>query len=51
MRKVNISLNDCFGEKIKMIREREKNFSPDINWFCKMDIERLDTYMTKFQFI
>lgn len=50
MRKINISLNDCFGEKIKMIREREKNFSPDINWFSKMDIERLDTYMTKFQF-
>lgn len=50
MKKINIRLDDIFGEKIKEIRDREKNYMPDVNWFAKMDMERMNTYMTKYQF-
>lgn len=50
MKKINIRLDDIFGEKIKEIRDREKNYIPDVNWFAKMDMERMNTYMTKYQF-
>ncbi|EOZ9091395.1 hypothetical protein ACQX9V_001424 [Escherichia coli] len=50
MKKLNISLDDIFGDKIKEMRERDKEFIPDVTWFAKMDIERMNTYMTKYLF-
>lgn len=50
MTKCRINLDEIFGEQIKEIRERDKEFIPDVNWFAKMDMDRFDTYMTKYQF-
>lgn len=50
MKKINMSLEELFGDKIKEIREREKEFLPDVNWFSSMDVEKINTFMTKYQF-
>lgn len=51
--KVNISLEDLFGDKIREIRERDKAFLPKPEWFCRIETD-LDTFMqtcmTKYPF-
>ncbi|PWW11066.1 hypothetical protein [Pantoea sp. AG702] len=50
MKEVNMSLEEMCGEKIREIRERDKEFLPDVNWFSRMDTEKMHTYMAKYQF-
>lgn len=45
-----VNLEDIFGDRIKAMQEREKEFLPDIEWFSKIDRDRLDTFMTKYPF-
>lgn len=44
--KTNISLDDLFGDKIK---EREKEFMPDVTWFSSMD-EELNSAQRAFRY-
>lgn len=48
--KVNIPMDEIFGEQIKEMREREAAFSPDIAWFSKLDPDKLLEFMTKHSF-
>lgn len=50
MKEFNIGLEQMFGEKIREIRERDKEFIPDVNWFSSMNMEKMNTYMPKYQF-
>lgn len=45
-----VNLEDIFGDRIKAMREREKEFLPDAEWFSKIEQDRLDTFMTKYPF-
>lgn len=45
-----VNLEDIFGDRIKAMREREKEFLPDVEWFSKIEQDRLDTFMTKYPF-
>ncbi|WP_279051947.1 hypothetical protein [Cedecea davisae] len=45
-----VNLEDIFGDRIKAMREREKEFLPDVEWFSKIEQDRLGTFMTKYPF-
>lgn len=51
--KVNVSLEDLFGEKIREMRERDKEFLPKPEWFSRIETDQdtfMQTYMTKYPF-
>lgn len=51
--KVNISLEDLFGDKIREMRERDKVFLPKPEWFSGIETDLdtfMQTYMTKYPF-
>lgn len=48
--KTNISLEEMFGDRLREMRERDKEFLPETSWFSSMDVNKLDTYMTKYPF-
>lgn len=45
-----VNIEDIFGDRIKAIREREKEFLPEVEWFSGIEPDRLDTFMTKYPF-
>ncbi|MFN1149988.1 hypothetical protein [Serratia liquefaciens] len=45
-----VNIEDIFGDNIRARREREKEFLPDVEWFSKIEPDRLDTFMTKYPF-
>lgn len=45
-----LNLDDLFGDRLHAIRERDKAFLPDVEWFSNMPPDRLGTYMTKYPF-
>lgn len=45
-----VNIEDIFGDSIRARREREKEFLPDIEWFSKIEPDRLDTFMAKYPF-
>jgi hypothetical protein len=48
--KVNISMEEIFGDKIKERREREAEHRPNIAWFSNLDPDKLLTCMPKYDF-
>ncbi|WGE30818.1 hypothetical protein PHA77_17485 (plasmid) [Edwardsiella tarda] len=50
---VNISLEDLFGDSIREMRERDKAFLPEPEWFSRIETDLdtfMQTYMTKYPF-
>ncbi|MED7793120.1 hypothetical protein TB147_17600 [Klebsiella aerogenes] len=51
--KVNISLEDMFGDSVREMRERDKEFLPKTEWFSRIETDLdsfMQTYMTKYPF-
>lgn len=51
--KVNISQEDLFGDSIREMRERDKEFLPKPEWFSRIETDPdtfMQTYMTKYPF-
>lgn len=50
---VNISQEDLFGDSIREMRERDKEFLPKPEWFSRIETDMntfMQTYMTKYPF-
>lgn len=49
-----LSLEDIFGDRIREMREREKEFLPKIEWFSRIETDLntfMQTFMTKYPFM
>ncbi|AWO77444.1 hypothetical protein [Serratia marcescens] len=48
------SLEDIFGDSIREMRERDKEFLPKTEWFSRIETDLdtfMHTYMTKYPFM
>ncbi|MGS0922039.1 hypothetical protein ACVBGD_28830 [Klebsiella pneumoniae] len=52
-RNMMLSLEDIFGDSIREMRERDKEFLPKTEWFSRIETDLdtfMQTYMTKYPF-
>ncbi|TMX14314.1 hypothetical protein FGF01_01080 [Aeromonas salmonicida subsp. achromogenes] len=51
-RNMMLSLEDIFGDSIREMRERDKEFLPKTEWFSRIETDLdtfMQTYMTKYR--